>query len=80
MHLLKTLRVVTLLVVAACLAGCVSSTPQVMQSGGGYGGRLMLGIDVLAGNNYNILRGKRVGLITNHTSYTTGASLQALSA
>lgn len=29
---------------------------------------VMLGIDVLASNGYDLLRGKRVGLITNHTS------------
>ncbi len=31
----------------------------------------MLGIDVLASRNFDLLRGKRVGLITNHTSYTS---------
>ena len=31
----------------------------------------MLGIDVLAAHDYDLLRGKRVGLITNHTSYTS---------
>ncbi|MDB6075186.1 MAG: hypothetical protein JWO89_2826 [Verrucomicrobiaceae bacterium] len=30
----------------------------------------MLGIDVLASRNFDLLRGKRVGLITNHTAYT----------
>ena len=30
----------------------------------------MLGIDVLASRNFDLLRGKRVGLITNHTSMT----------
>lgn len=30
----------------------------------------MLGIDVLASRNFDLLRGKRVGLITNHTSVT----------
>jgi uncharacterized protein YbbC (DUF1343 family) len=32
------------------------------------GGPLALGIDVLRENNFNLLRGKRVGLITNQTS------------
>lgn len=49
--------------------------PQITQSSAGYGGPLRLGIDVLASNNYNILRGKRVGLITNHTSYTSGGEM-----
>ena len=31
----------------------------------------MLGIDVLASRNFDLLRGKRVGLITNHTAYTS---------
>ena len=35
------------------------------------GGAFMLGIDVLASRNFDLLRGKRVGLITNHTSYTS---------
>lgn len=39
--------------------------PQAPQSG-----PFMLGIDVLASRNYDLLRGKRVGLITNHTSVT----------
>jgi len=30
----------------------------------------MLGIDVLAARNFDLLRGRRVGLITNHTSVT----------
>jgi uncharacterized protein YbbC (DUF1343 family) len=30
----------------------------------------MLGVDVLASRNFDLLRGKRVGLITNHTSMT----------
>ncbi|MDB6139967.1 MAG: hypothetical protein JWO94_3039 [Verrucomicrobiaceae bacterium] len=35
------------------------------------GGPFMLGIDVLASRNFDLLRGKRVGLITNHTAYTS---------
>ena len=52
------------------LSGCVAPAPQVVQSQQSYGGPLMLGADVLAAHNFDILRGKRVGLITNHTSYT----------
>ncbi len=45
------------------------------QTGGGMGapttgGPFMLGIDFLAGRQFDLLRGKRVGLITNHTSMT----------
>lgn len=36
-----------------------------------YGGSFMLGIDVLASRGFDLLRGKRVGLITNHTSLTS---------
>lgn len=49
-----------------------SMAPQPMpqpQPGGG-GGPFMLGIDFLASRNFDLLRGKRVGLITNHTSMT----------
>lgn len=44
-------------------AGPVASVPQ-------GGGQFMLGIDVLASRNFDLLRGKRVGLITNHTAFT----------
>ena len=65
-------RAFALILVSLGLSACVAPAPQVVQSGGGaYGGRLMLGSDMLAANNFDILRGKRVGLITNHTSYTT---------
>lgn len=56
----------------AVLIGC-ETTP----GGGGsrikgqvatYRGPMKLGIDVLAENNFDLLQGKRVGLITNHTS------------
>ena len=36
------------------------------------GGPLRLGIDVLAADRYELLRGRRVGLITNQTSMTSG--------
>ena len=35
-----------------------------------YGGQFMLGVDVLASRGFDLIRGKRVGLITNHTSLT----------
>lgn len=38
--------------------------------GGGGGGPFRLGVDVLAGNRWDLLRGKRVGLICNQTSMT----------
>jgi len=54
---------------AAFLTGCqLAPTPQIMPSAPG--GPFMLGIDVLASRNFDLLRGKRVGLITNHTSVT----------
>lgn len=35
------------------------------------GGPFMLGIDMLAARGFDLLRGRRVGLITNHTAYTS---------
>ncbi len=51
---------------AACLA-----TPdrQFARARGENARQVELGIDVLAARNYDILRGKRVGLIANHTSH-----------
>jgi uncharacterized protein YbbC (DUF1343 family) len=64
-----------LLLAAAVLLGlsmCVGLAPQTYQMPQpAYSGRLMLGVDVLEGRNFDLLRGKRVGLITNHTSYTS---------
>jgi uncharacterized protein YbbC (DUF1343 family) len=52
---------------AAFLTGCQAmQQPTPMPQAGG--GPFMLGIDVLASRNFDLLRGKRVGLITNHTS------------
>ena len=51
------------------LAGCTTPAPQVF-NGGTPGGPFRLGVDVLAGNNWDLLRGKRIGLITNQTSVT----------
>ncbi|MBL9118052.1 MAG: DUF1343 domain-containing protein [Verrucomicrobiaceae bacterium] len=63
-----------LLLAAALTAGltmCIGPAPQTHQMPqASYGGPLMLGVDVLAARNFDLLRGKRVGLITNHTSYT----------
>lgn len=47
------------------LAGCATPSPEVF--GGAQGGPYRLGADVLAGNGYDLLRGKRIGLITNQT-------------
>lgn len=71
MRLIKSLRLAACLLVAAVLPACVAPQAQVAPPSASYGGRLMLGVDVLAGNNFDILRGKRVGLITNHTAYTS---------
>jgi len=60
---------------AAALTGCqmMSPAPQVMPST--QGGPFMLGIDMLAARGFDLLRGKRVGLITNHTAYTSRGEL-----
>lgn len=63
---------------AAFLTGCqLAPRPQAVP--GAQGGPFMLGVDVLASRNFDLLRGKRVGLITNHTSVTgRGESTRAL--
>lgn len=53
---------------AAALSGC--QTLPVPQATAPQGGPFRLGIDVLASRNFDLLRGRRVGLITNHTSMT----------
>jgi uncharacterized protein YbbC (DUF1343 family) len=50
------------------LSGCAAPPPKI--TGGAPGGPFRLGEDVLASNGFDLLRGKRVGLITNQTSYT----------
>lgn len=40
-------------------------------SQGGASGPFLLGIDMLAARGFDLLRGRRVGLITNHTAYTS---------
>jgi len=66
------LATLSLLLLITVLTGCGTpaqkNAPQPMASAPR--GPFMLGIDVLAAHNYDLLRGKRVGLITNHTSYT----------
>ncbi len=54
---------------AAALSGCqIAPAPQATAPQ--QGGPFRLGIDVLASRNFDLLRGRRVGLITNHTSMT----------
>lgn len=53
---------------AAALSGC--QTLPAPQATAPQGGPFRLGIDVLASRNFDLLRGRRVGLITNHTSMT----------
>ncbi len=55
---------------ALLLASCASPAPQV--HGPASGGPFRLGVDVLAGNNWDLLRGRRVGLICNQTSMNAG--------
>ena len=59
-----------ILLLAALVLGLTHCTaPQSINYGQpSYGGRFMLGEDFLASRNFDLLRGKRVGLITNHTS------------
>lgn len=55
--------------VLLCLAACQSAGPA-RPSGAGSSGPFMLGIDFLASRQFDLLRGKRVGLICNQTSMT----------
>jgi uncharacterized protein YbbC (DUF1343 family) len=55
---------------ALALVSCQMPAPQAPLPQAGYGGPFMLGVDVLASRGFDLLRGKRVGLITNHTSLT----------
>jgi uncharacterized protein YbbC (DUF1343 family) len=54
----------------AALTGCqLTPAPQTIQTAPS--GPFMLGIDMLASRGFDLLRGRRVGLITNHTAYTS---------
>jgi uncharacterized protein YbbC (DUF1343 family) len=56
---------------AAALPACKSPAPKTGQKPAApAGGRVLLGVDVLEARGFDMLRGRRVGLITNHTSMT----------
>lgn len=58
----------------AFLVSCSStptSQPAEAARNGARTGGVMLGIDVLESQNFRLLAGRRVGLITNHTSYNS---------
>lgn len=67
---------------ALLMAGCaLPSLPSMAPTAGraSQGGPFRLGIDVLAGNRFDLLRGKRVGLICNQTSMSgTGVHTRVL--
>ncbi len=65
-HLSRIFILACCLTVAGCQSGGVGPRSAAPASGGPF----MLGIDFLAARNFDLLRGKRVGLITNHTSMT----------
>ena len=60
------------LALSSLLPACQVPMPQAYQQpqAATQGGPFMLGVDVLASRGFDLLRGKRVGLITNHTSLT----------
>ena len=62
-------RLLVSVVLVALLSHCAAPQPQVPQRAPG-GGPFMLGTDFLASRSFDLLRGKRVGLITNQTSMT----------
>ena len=57
---------------ATALPGITLGLSSCQQGGrsAGSGGPFLLGIDFLASRQFDLLRGRRVGLITNHTSMT----------
>ena len=64
---MKTLAALALL---ACLSGCAGAKEESRAptpSARGLGARVLSGLDVLERENFETLRGRRVGLITNHT-------------
>lgn len=64
-------RLVPAVVSLVLLAQCAAPGPAVYNGApAGGGGPFMLGVDFLASRNFDLLRGKRVGLITNQTSMT----------
>ena len=70
---MSILRRFATVAVGFLLASCATPPPQVFQ--GQQGGPFRLGADVLAGNGYDLLRGKRIGLITNQTSVNGSGTL-----
>lgn len=59
---------------AAALTGC--QIPQsIPPAQSATRGPFLLGIDMLAERGFDLLRGRRVGLITNHTAYTSGGEM-----
>lgn len=66
----SSLRRLILLLPMVALAACQSDGGPSKGAAAASGGPFKLGIDVLASRNFDLLRGKRVGLITNHTSMT----------
>ena len=63
-------RCLGLLLALAGLVACESGQAGRSAGAAANAGPFRLGIDVLASRNFDLLRGKRVGLITNHTSMT----------
>lgn len=57
---------------ALLFASCATPRARVAPEGGG---PFQLGVDVLAGNNWDLLRGKRVGLICNQTSMNASGTM-----
>lgn len=65
-----TLAALASLAVVSCQMPMSAPTQAPPPQGGYAPGPFMLGVDVLASRGFDLIRGKRVGLITNHTSLT----------
>ncbi len=66
----STLIVLASLAVVSCRMPMPGQPPAPQPQAGHAAGPFMLGVDVLASRGFDLIRGKRVGLITNHTSLT----------
>lgn len=69
-HFLSGFTALASLAVVSCQMPQPGPAPSPQAPGGHAAGPFMLGVDVLASRGFDLLRGKRVGLITNHTSLT----------
>ncbi|MBS1865984.1 MAG: DUF1343 domain-containing protein [Acidobacteria bacterium] len=64
---IRVLRVLAITAVTAAFSATISAAPQKKAAKRGHPGRVQTGLDVLEAEKFAPLKGKHVGLITNHT-------------